>query len=163
MADNYTADVSHYIESLNKAQSYADVCSTCLKVKVGSMILTKDKIPIFGANHGVSDCITSGCRRVKLYGNASKEHRLPSDCDAIHSEVDAICTAAKQGNRLQGATIFVTRYPCEACARAIAASGISTVVYGRSESISPYTALILAHAGVSVVHMTSWEREDNNE
>lgn len=155
-ADNYTT-------CLDKAQSYADVCSTCAKVKVGSMILTKDKIPIFGANHGISDCITSGCRRIKLYGNASKEHRLPSDCDAIHSEIDAICTAAKQGTRLQGATIYVTRYPCEACARAIAASGISNVVYGREESISAYTSLILAHAGVNITHMVSWEREDNNE
>lgn len=152
-----------YNSGLDKAQQYADTCSTCAKVKVGSMIRSKDGIPIFGCNHGVSDCINSGCRRIKLYGNASKEHRLPSDCDAIHSEVDAICTAARQGTQLQGATIYVSRYPCEACARAIAASGIKKVVFGRKEEISPYTDLILRSAGVNVVHVKSWEREDNNE
>ena len=155
--------IEKYSQALDKAQSYADVCSTCAKVHVGSMIITKDGIPIFGANHGVSNCIKEGCRRIKLYGNASKEHRLPSDCDAIHSEVDAIATAAKQGARLQGATIFVTRYPCEACARAIAASGIRQVVYGRKEDISEYTERILGSSGVSIEKVESWEREDNNE
>ena len=151
------------IEYLNKAQSYADVCSTCAKVKVGSLIITKSHIPVFGANQGISNCIKEGCRRIKLYGNASKEHRLPSDCDAIHSEIDAICTAAKQGTRLQGSTIYVTRYPCEACARAIAAAGISCVVYGRKEEISEYTEKILMSSKVNVVKIDNWEREDNNE
>lgn len=152
-----------YVERLDKAQAYADICSTCAKVRVGSMIMTKEKIPIFGANHGICDCVHEGCRRIKLYGNASKEHRLPSDCDSIHSEIDAICTAAKQGARLQGATIYVTRYPCEACARAIAAAGISCVVYGRKEEISEYTEKILMSSNVNIIKVENWEREDNNE
>lgn len=152
----------NYFEALDQAQKYADTCSTCVKVKVGSMIMTKDKVPIFGANHGVCDCVHSGCRRIKLYGENSKEHRLPSDCDSIHSEVDAIATAAKQGARLAGATIYVTRYPCEACARAIAASGIACVVYGRKESMSEYSEQILRSYGVNIIKVESWEREDNN-
>lgn len=147
---------------LDLAQNYADKHSTCCKVKVGSLIRTED-FQVCGCNHGVHNCKKNGCRRIMLYGNASKEHRLPSDCDSVHSEVDAICTAAKKGIKLKGATIYVTRYPCEACARAIAASGISRVVYGRDESISPYTATILASANVEVVHVLSWKREDNNE
>lgn len=150
-------------EILDMAQDYANLCSTCNKVKVGSCILPKEsEVPaVFGCNHGVEKCNLNGCRRIKLYGNASKEHRLPSDCDALHSEIDAISIAAKIGIKTEGATIFVTRYPCEACARAIAASGIKRVVYGRKESISPYSALILMN--VEVVHEISWDREDNNE
>lgn len=149
---------------LDMTQDYADVFSTCAKVKVGSCVYPQGSTsPIFGCNHGVNDCIKNGCRRIKLYGNASKEHRLPSDCDALHSEIDVISRAAKKGIRLEGATIYVTRYPCEACARAIAASGIKRVVYGRKESISPYTALILSAAHVEVIHEITWEREDNNE
>lgn len=148
---------------LDSAQDYADVCSTCNKVKVGSMITTNDGYGpnICGCNHGVSDCRHNGCRRIKLYGNASKEHRLPSDCDALHSEVDAISKAAKVGIKLDGATIYVTRYPCEACARAIVASGIKKVVYGRKEEISEYTKQILD--GIEIIHAKDWEREDNNE
>lgn len=150
-------------EELDIAQKYADICSTCAKVRVGSLILTSSLIPVFGCNHGVSNCVMNGCRRIKLYGNASKEHRLPSDCDAIHSEVDAICKAAKMGVKLDDAVIYVTRYPCEACARAIAASGIKTVIYGRGESISDYTRQILEEAGVKIEKIDSWIREDNNE
>lgn len=152
--------------ALNDAQRYADANSTCAKVRVGSLILrlTEDKFPLMGAygcNHGVNECTKRGCRRIKLYGEASKNHRLPSDCDAIHSEIDAIAHAAHLGIDLTGATIFVTRYPCEACARAIAESGITTVYYGRQESVSEYTMQILD--GIRTIHVSDWDREDNHD
>lgn len=147
---------------LNMAHMYATNNSTCSKVHVGSVIETYNKGLIFGCNHGCSDCRTNGCRRIKLYGNASKEHRLPSDCDAIHSEVDAICRAARHGIPIVEATIYVTRYPCESCARAIVSAGISKVVYGRNEEISEYTKQIFEAGDVSV-RKVDWEREDNNE
>lgn len=151
-------------EYLEEAQSYAEQNSTCAKVKVGSIILTYGGFgPKFlGCNHGCSNCKENGCRRIKLYGNASKEHRLPSDCDALHSEVDAITQAAKKGVKVEGAIMYVTRYPCEACARAIASAGIKKVVYGRKEDISDYTRQIL-EAGNVIVEKVEWEREDNNE
>lgn len=152
-------------EMLDMAQAYADLKSTCVKVKVGSAIetLPKDGLRevVFGCNHGVCDCKTNGCRRKKLYGEASKAHRLPSDCDSIHSEIDAISRAARQGAVLEGATIWVTRYPCEACARAIRAAGIHTVIYGRKETVSEYTKQILE--GLDLIHADDWDREDNNE
>ena len=156
---------------LDSAQEYADKNSTCAKVKVGSCIIpnmlqTPENFlhnAVHGCNHGSLNCVKNGCRRIRLYGNASKEHRLPSDCDAIHSEVDAICKAAKKGIALEGATIFVTRYPCEACARAIVNAGIKKVFYGRKENISEYTNSIFRSAGVKVEKIEDWEREDNNE
>ena len=155
---------------LDSAQEYADKNSTCCKVKVGSCIIPDTNTfsnpfenTIHGCNHGYYNCKQNGCRRIKLYGNASKEHRLPSDCDALHSEIDAICKAAAKGIKIHGATIFVTRYPCEACARAIIASGIKKVFYGRKENISEYTAEMFYKAGVKVEKIESWEREDNNE
>lgn len=148
-------------EILNGANSYAKKRSTCAKVHVGSVIVTKQGEYIYGCNHGVMNCVENGCRRVRLYGENSKIHRLPSDCDALHSEVDAICKAAGRGVRLEGATIYITRYPCEACARAIAASGIRKVIYGRNEDISEYTGMILADAGVEI-EKVNWVEEDNN-
>lgn len=147
--------------ALDSADMYAECHSTCEKVKVGSMITDGSNV-IFGCNHGVHNCIRNGCRRVQLYGENSKEHRLPSDCDAVHSEVDAIAKAAKVGMRLRGAAIFVTRYPCEACARAIAESGIRYVIYGRKQKCSEYTEKILHAAGVAVYPVEGWEREDTN-
>lgn len=148
---------------LDRAQSHADMNSTCKKVQVGSVILTENFSIIRGCNHGIEhSCRDSECLRVMKYGENSKLHRLPSDCAAIHSEVDAICEAAEKGVSLLGATIFVTRYPCEACARAIALSGIRKVVYGRKEKISKMTEDILSERGVTVVHEEDWMADDDN-
>lgn len=149
--------------ALDMAHRYAKNHSTCAKVQVGSLIVPKDHtFGIFGCNHGVMNCKKHGCRRVRLYGENSKTHRLPSDCDAVHSEVAAICKAAKCGVKLEGATIYVTRYPCEACARAIGEAGIKRIIYGRKESISDYTVLILEQYGVEVIKIEDWNEEDDN-
>lgn len=155
-----------YSAILNATQKYAEDNSTCVKVKVGSRILPTEiyrDYLVEGCNHGVHNCKENGCRRIELYGEASKNHRLPSDCDSIHSEIDAICRAASKGMNLYGATIYVTRYPCEACARAIASAGIKRVIYGRKESISDYTRQILEDKNIEIIHADYWDWEDNNE
>lgn len=50
-----------------------------------------------------------------------------------HAEMAAICTAARRGNPIRGATMMSTTYPCHECARLIIASGIRRVVY-----VDPY-------------------------
>ncbi len=53
---------------------------------------------------------------------------------AIHAEMHAILNALRVGgDRVSGGSIFVTTYPCHACARHIIAAGISNVYY-----IEPY-------------------------
>lgn len=148
------------IELLDMANSYANTMSGCTKVSVGAVI-TKDGQPIsFGANRTIPDlCRFRGCLRVELYGDNAKEHRLPSDCRAIHSEIDAICGSRES---LIEASIYVTRYPCEACARAIVASGIKEVYYGRIEKISQETERIFSAGGIIVIHCKEWVEEDNN-
>lgn len=152
-----------YKELLSAAQWYADERSTCEKVKVGSVLITRRGSMYNGCNHGCGyDCRSQGCHRIAVYGEKAKKHRLPSDCMAIHSEIDAICEATHYGDCLEEAAIFVTRYPCEACARAIARSGIKKVVYGRKEKISEMTKSIFDSGGIEVIHVNDWEYEDNN-
>lgn len=53
---------------------------------------------------------------------------------AVHAEMDAITTAARNGcNSLRGATLYSTTFPCHLCATNIIASGIERVYY-----IEPY-------------------------
>lgn len=145
---------------LDLANTYANSMSGCRKVSVGSVIVggSERKILGVGANRSIPDlCKCRGCLREEKYGNNDKTHRNPADCRAIHSEVDAICRASGD---LQGATIFVTRYPCEACARAIVAAGISHVVYGRQQKISEDTAHIFEDAHVDVIWEKGWDAPD---
>lgn len=49
-----------------------------------------------------------------------------------HAERNAISEAYRQGSSLQGATIYVTLFPCSDCARAISSAGISRMVVPRT-------------------------------
>lgn len=153
---NDTIDPKVY---LDMAHTYAKCMSGCTKVAVGSVITDENgSILSFGANVTIPNlCKREGCLRIAKYGNNAKEHRLPSDCRAIHSEVDAICHLEKSA---RGGSIYVTRYPCEACARAIVAAGISTVYYGRQQEISEQTEDIFCYGSVNVCHISSWDAED---
>lgn len=147
---------------LDQTQKYADENSGCCKVAVGSLIRPKNKkVCIYGANITLPvSCREKGCRRIELYGEDSKNHRLPSDCRSLHSEVTAIAEAARFGLSLEGATIFVTRYPCEACARAIVQAGIICVYYGRQQVIPEEAKAIFDAGNVHVTHVDDWTYED---
>ncbi|WP_323766515.1 deoxycytidylate deaminase [Marinovum sp.] len=45
-----------------------------------------------------------------------------------HAERNAIYNAARGGTALEGCTIYINRYPCADCARAIIQSGIARIV-----------------------------------
>jgi dCMP deaminase len=147
---------------LDTANSFAGYFSGCTKVSVGSVIVDREgKILGAGANRAIPDkCKSEGCLRIKKYGEASKDHRLPSDCRAIHSEVDAISRVAKSCFSTRNCTIYVTRYPCEACARTIVAAGIKRVLYGRKQEISDETLEIFRSGGVFVARVDNWDEED---
>lgn len=143
---------------LDLANEYAGKMSGCTKVTVGAVITKDNRIVSFGANRAVPDlCRLRGCLRVEKYGNNDKTHRSPADCRAIHSEVDAICNARED---LRGTAIYVTRYPCEACARAIVSAGIKNVIYGRKQKISDETARIFDDGHVDVVWVQGWDAPD---
>ena len=42
----------------------------------------------------------------------------------IHAEASLIAQAAKQGAKLEGASIYVTTFPCPVCARLVATAGL---------------------------------------
>jgi deoxycytidylate deaminase len=47
----------------------------------------------------------------------------------IHSEMSALCDAARKGLAVQGATLYCTTFPCHICAKHIVAAGIDEVVF----------------------------------
>lgn len=150
-------------EALDTAYQYAQKMSGCNKVAVGSVITKEDSIVAMGANRSMPDlCKCRGCLRVEKYGDDSKSHRNPEDCRAIHSEIDAITAAAQNGISTGGTTIYVTRYPCEACARAIISAGITTVAYGGTARISDQTQIMFDDYDISCIYIPNW-KEDNSD
>lgn len=152
---------------LDMAYNYAIAHSGCQKVSVGCVI-TKgvngtETTASMGANRTLpQDCKLMGCWRKQIHGNDSKAHRGPADCMALHSEIDALAMAARNGVRVFGSTVYVTRYPCEACARALCAAGVAEVIYGGTAEISIMTEHIFRINCVKVRHITDW-MDDNSD
>jgi deoxycytidylate deaminase len=72
---------------------------------------------------------------------------------AVHAEMDAILSAAREGTPVVGGRLFVTTFPCHYCARHIVSAGIDEVQY-----IEPYPkslALQLHKDAIQVEH-TGW-------
>ena len=122
---------------INRIEYYMNIAfavslrSTCLRRKVGSIIVKDDRILSTGYNgspSGMINCIDNPeiCYRSKHNIPSGKELHL---CRANHSEVNAIMSALKTGENLTGASIFVTTSPCSNCAKMIIQSGISEVYY----------------------------------
>jgi len=69
---------------------------------------------------------------------------------ALHAEAAIIARAARDGLSLRGADLYVTTFPCPACARLIAEAG-----FGRCFFAGPYSVLdgasVLRAAGVEVI------------
>lgn len=146
---------------LNRAHAFANAKTGCLKVGVGSAIVSQNgRLLSLGTNISIPDCRVVGCLRVQLYGNDDKTHRGPTDCHAVHSEIHAL---VKNKYSNEGATIYITRYPCEGCARAIVASGIKRVFYGRTQEITDLTKQIFDYGGVEVNWIKEWVAEDKYE
>ena len=125
------------MERMNKIDYYMNIAfavslrSTCIRRKVGSIIVKDNRILSTGYNgspHGMENCINdpSMCYRSKHNIPSGKDLHL---CRANHSEVNAIMSALKTGEDLTGAAIYVTTSPCSNCAKMIIQSGITEVYY----------------------------------
>lgn len=73
---------------------------------------------------------------------------------AVHAEMDAILSAARQGGRLTGTRLFVTTFPCHYCARHIVSAGVDEVQY-----IEPYpkSQALDLHADAIQIEATDWK------
>lgn len=95
--------------------------ATCERLHVGAVIVKDNRILATGYNgspSGMSHCSDDGCDVVDGHCVAT-----------IHAEVNAILQCAKHGISTDGASIYVTHYPCYHCAKAIAQAGIKEVFY----------------------------------
>jgi len=104
--------------------------STCLRRSTGAIIVKEKRILATGYNgppQGLLHCDElGGCLRERLNIPSGERHEL---CRAIHAEQNAIIQAAKLGINIDGATLYVTNYPCFICAKMLINAGIKKIVY----------------------------------
>ena len=101
---------------MNIAKEIATL-SHCVRFKVGSVIVKDGNIISMGYN-GTPSGMENTCEE----NNVTFPH-------VIHGEINAIVKAAKNGNAVDGATLYQTLSPCIDCSKVILQSGIKRVVY----------------------------------
>ncbi len=101
--------------------------STCLRKKVGAVVVVDRRIISHGYNGVVSGedhcCDTGQCLKDK----AGREDYKP----CVHAEQNAICLCAKRGLAVRGATIYVNADICITCAKLIVSCEMARVVVRR--------------------------------
>lgn len=106
----YFMDIAHVVKNR----------STCVKRKVGSVIVKDKRIISTGYNNpsvGLPNCTSETCVLNEI-GKCAL---------SMHSEQNAIIQASPKDR--EGATMYVTCQPCANCQLAILNSGITRVVY----------------------------------
>jgi dCMP deaminase len=91
--------------------------SPSLRLKVGAVIVKDNRVISSGYNG-----FPSGCEHKSIVFDGHEQN-------TIHAEQNAISDAARRGAAVDGASMYVTHFPCINCCKYIISSGIKRVVY----------------------------------
>ena len=124
--------------------------SYCVRRKVGALIV-KDKMIISDGYNGTPSGFENICEdetgRTKPY--------------VLHAEANAITKVARSNNSSDGATLYVTDFPCIECAKLIIQAGIKRVVFSKLYRLSDGLDL-LREAGVECSFINTDTEAENN-
>lgn len=104
--------------------------STCLRAKVGAVIVRDRNIMATGYNGspaGLPHCVDAGCL---IYESRTPDGEIETNCyRTIHAEINAITQAAKNGAPIRDADIYVTHTPCIHCMKVLINTGIRYIYF----------------------------------
>lgn len=124
--------------------------SKCLSRHVGAILVKNGIIIGRGANN--APVHTKPCSECIRHKNNIKSGKSLDICKAIHAEENAILDAMTKTRDLEGATLYVSVFPCYNCAKLIVNQGISKVVY-LTDYDSELTKQLFDEANVRLLHI----------
>ena len=116
--------------------------STCSRLSVGATIVKDKRIVSGGYNgsiKGDEHCIDVGCKVVE--GHCVR---------TIHAEINAILQCSRFGVGTEGATIYVTHFPCLNCTKSIIQAGIKEICYANDYRNNEYARELLEKSDIIV-------------
>lgn len=118
--------------------------ATCDRKHVGAVVVRDRSILATGYNGsivGLAHCSEAG--HLMEDGHCVR---------TIHAEANALVQAARNGVRIEGATIYVTASPCFNCFKLIANAGLRRIVFGefyRDQRIFDFAVQL----GIELLHL----------
>ena len=114
--------------------------SSCERLQVGCVLVQyKDKRIISQGYNG----FLAGCPHESVVRDGHEQA-------TIHAEMNAVAHCAKSGVSCDGATAYITHYPCLNCMRLLCSAGIKGVVFADEYKVDPLVAHFAQQAGVSI-------------
>lgn len=120
--------------------------STCERLKVGALIVKGNRVIATGYNGVVNKmehCTDVGCMM-------DNRHCIRT----VHAEMNAITQCAKLGVATEGATMYVTHFPCIYCTKHIIQAGIKEIRYMHDYKNDERAIKLLKDSGVFIIKIT---------
>lgn len=143
----------HERQWLTALDLIAPLFSTCSRRQYAAVILAPNKrlvgLGYNGAPPGVAHCTDGGCPRARSVVAHGAPYSGAGWCIAQHAEAGALLWSDRTARA--GGTLIVNGPPCFDCAKLIASSGLSRVVYTPDPAYRdwPEIAAFLASAGIT--------------
>ena len=121
--------------------------STCLRRKVGAVIVKENRVLSTGYNgapKGLPHCEEVGCLRKDKNIPSGQRHEL---CRGVHAEQNAIIQAAVFGTSIKDGKIYSTNLPCVVCTKLLINASITEIIYG-DEYIDELAKEVLGQSSV---------------
>ena len=114
---------------MNTADQFATL-SHCVSHQVGSVIVKDDRIIATGYNGTPMGMVNCDQIFVEYKPEEYREaHTEWSNANEIHAEMNALIFCAKNGIKIENATIYSTVQPCQHCLKNLIQVGIKRIVY----------------------------------
>ena len=136
-------DIEKTISSWNKRLSWDEYFissalliasrSSCHRLHVGCLLVKDNRIISAGYNG-----FLAGLPHESVVVNNHEQN-------TVHAEQNAISDCAKRGVNTNGATAYITHYPCIICCRLLLAGGINNIYYindYKNDELVPYFSKI---------------------
>lgn len=119
--------------------------SSCERLNVGCVIVSsgghKNRIIAAGYNGFLAGASHSSCVR--------DGHEMAT----VHAEQNAISDAARRGVSVEGATAYITHFPCVNCAKILASAGVKAIKYRKDYNNDELVFEILKSANMEIVKL----------
>ena len=116
--------------------------SSCQRLHVGCVLVS-------GGNHK-NRIIAAGYNGFLLGAPHHSRVRDGHEQATVHAEQNAVADAARRGISLQGATAYLTHFPCINCTKILISAGIQEIIYHLDYRNDPIAEEILTESGIAL-------------
>jgi len=125
--------------------------SSCDRLHVGCVLVRENRIISQGYNG-----FLPGCRHQSVVKNGHEQA-------TVHAEQNAMTGCARRGVSCEGATAYITHYPCVNCMKILCAAGISQIFYVDDYKNDELVEHFSREASVPIIKLVEFSLNDTNE